>query len=173
MISLTDSGVGKGAILSDCQTYRHALQRYVKSPTGSIRWVAWILNNPSTADSEIDDATTRRTWAFTQSWGYNGMMILNTNPYRSTNPGAQKIPPLLVLAYNDGCLIESMSLCELTVCGWGDSALPELARHTALLLQSYGPLHALRVSKAKNPAHPLYLPGNLTPQPWAPTKWLQ
>lgn len=171
MISLSD--VLKGAVLSDCQAYRYMLQRYVKPPYASLRWVAWVLNNPSTADHEHDDPTVRRAWAFTQAWGYNGMMFVNTNPHRCTNPKAQRMPGPRELAFNDAYLMEAMTHCKLTVCGWGDGALPELVRRTALTLHACGPLHALRVTKSGNPTHPLYLPGNLQPQPWKPNKWLQ
>lgn len=171
MILLSDPIVAKGALLSECQTYRYSLQRFINSVP--LRWVAWVLNNPSTADSDIDDATVRRVWAFTQSWGYNGMLVANTNPYRATNPRLQRIPPAPVLAYNDGCMLETMSWCNLVVCGWGDGAVPELAKRTALMLHAQGPLHVLRLTKAGNPSHPLYLPGKLQPQPWRPTKWLQ
>lgn len=168
MISLSDTI--KGAILSDCQRYRYMLQRYIKPPLAPYRWVAWVLCNPSTADHKHDDATVRRAWAFTQSWGYNGMMFVNTNPHRSTNPDAQRIPNASVLAYNDSYLMDTMTSCALTVCGWGDGALPELVKRTALVLHACGPLHSLRVTKAGNPAHPLYLPSNLQPQKWTPTK---
>src|ERR1700760_1997419 len=164
MISLSETG--KGAVLSDCQTYRYTLQRYVKPPVASFRWVAWVLNNPSTADHDTDDATVRRAWAFTESGGYNGMFFVNTNPYRSTDPRGQRLPPAQVLAYNDAYLIECMAQCQLTVCGWGDGAMPELVKRAALVLHACGPLHALRVTKSDNPTHPLYLPGNLQPQPW-------
>lgn len=173
MISLSDPQVAKGAVLSTCQTYRYTLQRFVKPPVASYRWVAWVLNNPSTADHDVDDATVRRAWAFTQAWGYNGMYFVNTNPYRSTNPHAQKMPPSDVLAFNDSFLIDCMSQCQLTVCAWGGNAMPELVRRAVLILHGCGPLHALRVTKAGNPTHPLYLPGNLQPQQWTPNKWLQ
>lgn len=167
------SNVGKGAILSNCQAFRYTLQRYVKPPIASFRWVAWVLNNPSTADHETDDPTVRRAWAFTESWGYNGMMFVNTNPHRSTNPSAQRMPNAQVLAYNDAYLMEAMSQCQLTVCGWGGNAIPELVARTVRILHTCGPLHALRITKQGNPTHPLYLPGNLQPKPWIPTKWLQ
>ena len=171
MISLSDTG--KGAVLSDCQTYRYTLQRYVKPPVASFRWVGWVLNNPSTADHDVDDATVRRAWAFTQSWGYNGMLFVNTNPYRCTNPSAQKMPPAHILAYNDGYIIECMSQCQLVVAAWGGNAMPELVQRAVRVLHACGPLHALTVLSSGNPGHPLYLPSKLQPQPWKPTKWLQ
>lgn len=167
------SNTGKAAVLSTCHQYRYSLQRYVKPPIASFRWVLWVLNNPSTADHDIDDATVRRTWAFTESWGFNGMLLINTNPYRCTNPRSQRIPPAHILAANDAYLIDAMSQYDLTVCGWGDAANPELVKRAALVLHSCGPLHSLRVTKQGNPGHPLYLPGNLQPKPWSPTKWLQ
>lgn len=172
MISLSDPNIGKGALMSECDTYRYMLQRYIIDQL-DCRWVYWVLNNPSTADHETDDATVRRTWAFTQSWGYNGMLIGNTNPYRCTNPTAQRVPPAEVLAFNEGCLTHAMAQCKLTVCGWGDGALPELTRRTALTLHGVGPIHALRVTKAGNPTHPLYQPRTIQPKLWRPTKWLQ
>jgi len=173
MISLSDPSVGKGAILSDDHVYRYTLQRYVRPPVASFRWVGWVLCNPSTADHDVDDATVRRAWAFTQSWGYNGMYFVNTNPYRATDPTRQRMPSAQILAYNDAYLMECMTQCQLTVCGWGDGALPELVRRAALMLHACGPLHALRVTDKGNPGHPLYLPKFHKPQPWTPTKWLQ
>lgn len=167
------SDTGKGVVLSDCQTYRLILQRYVKPPVASFRWVAWVLNNPSTADDEADDVTVRRAWDFTESWGYNGMMLVNTNPHRSTNPHAQKMPPEQVLACNDSWLIEAMTQCQLTVCGWGGNAMPELVRRTVKVLHACGPVHTLTVLRCGNPGHPLYLPSKLQPKPWTPIKWLQ
>lgn len=173
MISLSDPQVAKGAVLSKCQVYRYTLQRYLKAPVASYRWVAWVLNNPSTADHTVDDATVRRAWAFTQKWGYNSMCFVNTNPYRCTNPLKQQVPPESVLAKNDEFLISAMTQCQLTICAWGGNAKPELVRRAALILHRCGPLHALTVLGSGNPGHPLYLPSNLTPQPWTPKQWLQ
>lgn len=171
MISLSD--VLKAATLSDCEQYRYRLFRQVKPPTASWRWVGWVLNNPSTADAEVDDATVRRVWAFSQAWGYNSLYVVNTNPHRSTNPKAQRVPDETTLAENDSFLLDCMAQCSLVVCGWGDKALPELVKRAVPILHACGPLHALHVTANGNPMHPLYLPGDLKPQPWTPTKWLQ
>lgn len=171
MISL--SSTLKAATLSDCLTYRFRLLRQAKPPLASYRWVGWILNNPSTADHETDDATIRRVWAFSQAWGYNSVYVVNTNPYRSTNPRTQKMPIDIALAENDSFLLNCMAQCSLVVCGWGDGAMPELVKRAVPILHGSGPLHALRVTGSGNPSHPLYLPGNLQPQTWTPTKWLQ
>lgn len=64
---------------------------------GSYRWtlgrrwadgpvVTWIMLNPSTADRDKDDPTLRRIIAFSKSWGYGALSVVNLFPFRSSSP---------------------------------------------------------------------------------------
>lgn len=135
-------------------------------------YVLFICNNPSTADGEFDDPTVRRLWGFTRAWGLNSFQLANTNCYRSTDPKGALVPPENVLSINDGWLRSLHTRSAFTVCAWGDKANPTLVERTVRLLHPLGPLHALRVTKAGNPQHPLYLPANSMPNVWKPEKWI-
>jgi len=136
------------------------------------RAIGWVLNNPSTADGEHNDPTVAKAWAFSTAWGYDSMVFVNTNPYRSTDPKLAKMPPEEVLVQNDEWLRTIMTSTLMVVCGWGDKANPELARRAVIVMHELGPLHALKVTKSGNPGHPLYLPGDLKPTLWNPDKCL-
>jgi len=135
-------------------------------------FILWVLNNPSTADGTTDDPTIRRLWAFTRACGYNAMHVANTNCYRSTEPKDQLRPPEDILAANDEWLANLHKHSAMTICAWGDRALPDLVERAVKILHAIGPLYALRVTRAGNPQHPLYLSGSTVPQLWAPTKWI-
>ena len=79
---MSDLFVKRAASISECGTYRWTLQR---------RWAAgervcWIMLNPSTADAERDDPTVLRCMAFSRSWGYGGLIVVNLYPFRSSKP---------------------------------------------------------------------------------------
>ena len=42
--------------------------------------------NPSTADAEVDDATTRRCIDLSSGWGFGAVVIVNLFGYISTDP---------------------------------------------------------------------------------------
>lgn len=167
------SNCQKGCVTTKCQQYRLLLSRFIDETSHKGGVVGWVLNNPSVADHETDDPTIRRLWTYTQAWGFESMAVVNTNPYRSTNPNHGHVPSEHVLQRNDHWLEQLMQFSRVVVCGWGDKANPDLAKRAALLLHKLGPLHALRVTKAGNPQHPLYLHSSFKPNPWVPTKWLQ
>lgn len=171
------------ASISACGTFRVALTREhdiecVRKccvdwrPTRS-GFVVFVLNNPSNADAYVDDPTVMRGWGFTRAWGYGAMMFANVNCWRSTNPALAEIPDEGILWYNDAWLRHAMQISALTVCAWGDKAEPRLARRAFEVMHPLGPLHALRVTKAGNPQHPLYLPGKLIPQIWKGERYQQ
>jgi hypothetical protein len=128
--------------------------------------VLFGLNNPSIADSEIDDQTVRKGWAYTRAWGYHRMVFVNTNPHRSTNPDSAVVPPEAVLAENDTHLRFAAAEASLIICAWGTKARPELAARALAVLRCQKPLHILELSKDGTPKHPLYLKGTLQPTLW-------
>lgn len=171
------------ASLSRCETYRVALTRehdpecthkccagFTPTHPG---FVAWGLNNPSIADSDIDDPTVLRGWDFTKRWGYGAMIFVNVNPWRSTNPLLAQMPEESVQTVNDQWLRHAMHISGMFVCGWGDKADTELAKRAFDVLHSEGPVYALRITKAGNPQHPLYLPGITMPTIWKGERYQQ
>ena len=79
--------VSGSANVSACETYRWSLQRswHGGAPgTGTI--LPWIMLNPSTADAHVDDPTLQRIIAFSWRWGFDGLLVVNLFPYRSSKP---------------------------------------------------------------------------------------
>ncbi len=68
---------------------------------------------------------------------------------------------------NDSAIVRAAKEADLVVCAWGNHGafLERSARVRALLKKEK--LHTLRLNANGEPAHPLYLPGNLRPCPWA------
>lgn len=149
------------ARISDCGRYRYTLQRSWH-PAGMNRFVCWVMLNPSTADERQDDPTIRRCVNFAKAWGYDGIEVVNLYAWRATKPTElwkQKDP----VGPNNDVTIRLVSFASaLTVCAWGNNAKDKRLREVTPLLCEP---HALRVTKAGQPAHPLYLPQDLTPGP--------
>lgn len=169
-------GIYRTAAVSECGLYRYSLTRRLSPElwhenvkTGI---VLWVLHNPSTADGTKDDATVRKCWRYTVGWGYGAMEFVNTNPWRATDPKLACMPPEPALEINDAWMNISVAESVVTIAAWGDRANPLLARRAHALIRTLGPLYAMRVTKAGNPQHPLYLPGDTMPQPWKADAYL-
>jgi hypothetical protein len=163
---LKPDNIHRSAAISECGLYRYSLMRAVQEWFPKPGIVVWVLNNPSTADGISDDPTVRKCWKYTVGWGYGAMEFVNTNPWRATDPRLAEMPPAQALAINDEWVKMSLENSPLVIAAWGDKANPVLARRMYTLIHSLGPLHAMRVTKAGNPQHPLYLPGDTSPQLW-------
>lgn len=72
-----------GAHLSACGAYRYALRRTWDPARPAALFVGL---NPSTADAERDDPTTRRCVRFARDWGFGGLLVGNLFAYRATRP---------------------------------------------------------------------------------------
>ncbi len=90
--------------------------------------------------------------------------MLNLFAYRATRPAELKAAADPVGPGNDGHLLAATRDAALTVAAWGvhGGYRGRAAAVRALL----PPLHILRFTRAGHPAHPLYLPAHLRPQPW-------
>ena len=161
-LDLIPAAVQRDAVLSPCRRYRYVLSR----DWGVGPVVAVVGLNPSTADELDDDRTLLRCMAFARVWGFAGLRMVNLFGYRATEPkvmmaAADPIGPL-----NDGYLLETASKAALTVAAWGNGG--RFLGRDQQVARVLPRLHALRVTRAGSPAHPLYLPGSLRPVPWAP-----
>lgn len=187
--------LASGAIISPCGNYRYRLWREWRLGN-SRHWDMWtrddgspvldgqgqqlgdplacvfVMLNPSTADGDQDDPTIRRCVAFAKAWGFDRLEVVNLFAWRSTDPRA-------VLAMTGGKddpvgpenrhhVHAAIERAGLVICAWGargghidqdETMLGWIEEHDGLP-------HALSVTKAGFPGHPLYLPSDAKPRPY-------
>lgn len=151
------------AAFSECGQYRYELTR---------RWGAgpvatFIMLNPSTADAEQDDPTIRRCVGYARRWGCGALVVVNLYAYRATSPADLWTASDPVGPDNDWRLSAATGAPGPLVAAWGAHARPDRIA-AVLALPGMGVLEALATTKSGQPRHPLYLRGDLTPQPWTP-----
>ncbi len=151
------------AYLSPCRTWRYSLTREV-APLDGDGTVTFVMLNPSTADEWQDDPTIRRCIGFARAWGFARLKVVNIYAYRATNPrelGKVNDP----VGPDNFCTIAKIvGGSDLVVCAWGVNA-PRGAANVVLDLIAAP--HALGVTKGGAPCHPLYMPRDSTPFPFA------
>ena len=152
------------AVISDCQLYRFRLLRRV--PYAMRTTVLFCLNNPSVANATLDDPTVRRCYGFARFWGYTEIQIVNTNPYRSTDPDSAQMPPEDVLRTNDSYLSVAARDSDVVVAAWGTKANPVLAERALNVLRLWKNVYTLGLSATGTPKHPLYLPKETYLEKW-------
>lgn len=156
-VDLFGTAVPKIAIQS---RYRYVLCR---SWYGSPLRCTWIMLNPSTADDVMDDPTIRRCMAFSRSWGYGKMLVVNLFALRATDPKALREDSDPVGPKNDATIADAVLESTAVICAWGShvyaarraSAVLEALRHTKGSAAAK-PL-CLGTTKDGSPRHPLYV----------------
>jgi hypothetical protein len=154
--------VKKWAHISECGRYRYQLKRHWGGMFSGA-FVPFVMLNPSTADSDIDDPTIRRCMGFAQRDGASGIVVANLFAFRSTNPKA-------LLTCNDpfgpgnkSNLEEvarfAIAAAQPIVCAWGTGgSIWNGARSGIDILQRAGAnLVCLGKTKDGHPRHPLYV----------------
>jgi hypothetical protein len=155
-----------GATFSPCRRWRYLLWR---------RWDAakpianFLMLNPSTADEVKLDPTCARARDYAERWGFGALYVTNIFGWRATDPAEMKSQKDPVGKGNDAAIVRAAREAALVVCAWGNHGkfLERSSRVRSLLKKNQINLHALRVNANGEPAHPLYLPGNLKPISWA------
>lgn len=160
MTLVPSAKIERSAHVSNDGRYRYALwRRWGLGP-----YALFILLNPSTADAEKEDPTSRRCINFAASWGYNAMCIVNLFAYRSTDPAGLLRADDPVGHYNNETIRMLSVAAAIRVAAWGNHG-SFLGRGTAVRSMVRG-LQILKMTKLGHPSHPLYLPASLKPQPW-------
>lgn len=155
----------RGAWISPDGKYRYRLWRR----WGPGRLVVFVLVNPSTADGRVDDPTLRRCIAYAKAWGFDALEIINLFAWRDAK--VKNLPTDLTIAIgpdNDRHIAEVTARAALVVAGWGRlEKLPARLRPRARSVHSRLPEpHAIAITKAGHPAHPLFLAKALKPSPY-------
>jgi len=153
----------KSAIISDCKQYRYRLERTWDKTKPK---VLFLMLNPSTADSFIDDPTIRRCIGFARSWNYGGILVGNLFAFRATDPKTLLNIYDPIGEDNQKHLKEMYNEAEIIITAWGNSGIVE---KTFKKFKDYKPLEGakelyyLELSKTGTPKHPLYLKKDLKP----------
>ena len=130
----------------------------------------FLMLNPSTADEHQLDPTCSRARDYAERWGYGALIVTNVFGWRATDPGDMKAAKDPVGPGNDAAILRAAKESALVVCAWGNhGAFKDRSSHVKTLLKKVR-LHALRLNANGEPAHPLYLPGNLKAVAWAPAR---
>src|SRR5687767_1339478 len=151
-----------GAKFSRCRRWRYLLWRQwdPEKPVAN-----FLMLNPSTADEFKLDPSCTRARRYAEAWGYGGLIVTNVFGWRSTDPNGMRAVKDPVGAGNDAAIVRAAKEAQIVVCAWGNhGAFLERSSRIRELLKEQK-LHALRVNANGEPAHPLYLPGNLRPCP--------
>lgn len=155
------------ATISECGLYRYDLMRTWVEFHPRIRRVAFVMLNPSTADSMKPDPTMTRCLRYAKDWGFESLVIVNLFSLRSTDPDELQRAADPVGPENDKYIRRWVSDSELVVCGWG--AHPFARRridHVLGLIRESGKVpHCLARTKEGHPGHPLFLRKDLKPVP--------
>lgn len=164
------------AVISTCGRYRYRLDREIAYP-GQV--VAFMLHNPSTADAERDDPTSRRGVGFARAWGASRLIYVNPWAGRATKPSDLWKMDDPIGPDNDWH-IEAVSREVVNsdgffVFAWGAVSPPvhlradvrkRLASVEEIVRSAGCDVRALGVTKDGAPRHPLYLRSDAKPMPW-------
>lgn len=150
----------KNAVISDCKKYRYWLERRFDRRFDP---QVFVMLNPSTADSEIDDPTIRRCIDFAKREGASGIVVVNLFAFRATEPkeldtavdkhGSENV------RYIGEALMMSAVAKRPAICAWGANhhAVSEVAQLKRRAKDIGTSLSCLGVTKSGAPKHPLYL----------------
>ena len=144
--------------------------RYVFTRTWDVALpsVNFLMLNPSTADAFQLDPTNRRCVGFAQAWGYGSMVTTNIFAFRSTDPAGLRTAEDAIGPENSDAILSAAMNADLVIAAWGTHGELQ-GRGTAVREMLVGAgiaLHALRLTKAGHPGHPLYVAGDTLPTPW-------
>jgi hypothetical protein len=166
---LTDTALGEwgeaSATFSADRVHRYLLTR---TWDASLPSVNFLMLNPSTADAFQLDPTNRRCVGFAQAWGYGSMVTTNIFAFRSTDPAGLRTAADAIGPENDDAILSAATSADLVIAAWGTHGELQ-GRGTAVREMLVGAgiaLHALRLTKAGHPGHPLYVAGDTLPTSW-------
>tara|TARA_B100001029_G_scaffold24619_1_gene17226 strand:+ start:2889 stop:3341 length:453 start_codon:yes stop_codon:yes gene_type:complete len=143
----------KSAILSKNRKHRYLLSRIWDLNNENI---LFIMLNPSSADEDIDDATTTKVIRFSKKWGYGGLHICNLYTYRTSSPKKLFSIPKNKRGSNKSEIKKYAKKCFKIVYAWGNKE-----KVPPWLNQMVSNPSFIELSKEGVPKHPLYLKSNL------------
>ena len=156
-----------GATFSACRRWRYLLWRCWDE---SKPLANFLMLNPSTADEFKLDPTCTRARHYAERWGFGAVLITNIFAWRSTDPALLRLVKNPVGRGNDAAIVKAAKEAKLVVCAWGNHGehRDRGAEVLRMLFRNRLKVHLLKLNGGGHPAHPLYLPGTLTPAVFPP-----
>jgi len=157
------------AMFSTDLRYRYMLSRAFPEyeEDDPVNICQFIMLNPSTADHDVSDPTVTRCIDYARRWGHTGLLVTNLFGLRATDPkelykaedpfGPHNTRFVLAAATNPAV--------KRVVCAWGTHGAYRDASYEMLSQLRAAGVHpqVLKWTKLFQPAHPLYLRGDLEP----------
>lgn len=165
-----------GALMSVDGRYRYRLTRRIGP---GLRIAAFIMLNPSTADADVDDPTIRRCIGFARRWGCGHLIVVNLFAFRATSPrdmmaAADPVGPDNHEAVVDAAeaatqLVPPDGVRGRLICAWGAHGgfMDQDRTVMGWLDEIDARPEALGLTKHGHPRHPLYVPADAEPVPFA------
>lgn len=176
MFDISEPAVFHNTKPDDCAIPNHRVWLRRKLCAGPFRPAVFILHNPSLAGAIKNDPTASRGIGFAMGWGCSDLIFVNAATAIATKATALD-PDNLNCGMSDWALEQAAKLCAdndgILVAAWGSpKGKAEVQRRMAARFDEikallHGRLSAIRVTAKGWPEHPLYLPGVLTPEPYA------
>lgn len=165
----TDGSTESFAVYSDCETYRYALTR-TWDPDG--QRVMFVMLNPSKATEAHNDPTVGRCENRARALGFGAFRVTNLFALRETDPMKMRKHIEPNGPDNDATLIDGTQWANVTIAAWGVHGVHRgrNAEVISLFQNNNCDFHALGLTKAGHPRHPLYLPYSAQPAPWSPSR---
>ncbi len=149
----------RSAVITDDGRFRYHLARR----WGEGKTLLFVMLNPSSADTNVDDPTVLKCKRFAKINGFTAIEIVNLFAFRTSSPAELAAEGYLIGVLNDAWIKTRAYVVARdggAVCvAWGVSAGRSGREHAVMtMLRDVGaqPL-ALKVTKDGHPAHPLYL----------------
>ena len=153
-----------GAVFSQSRQYRYFLWRRWDSKSA----VAFIGLNPSHADQYISDSTLNRCVGFAKLWGLGAVYLVNLFAIITPYPAELRKSPQPIGRKNNLWLQAISIRTKLVIAAWGNNGA-HLSRADEVI-DFFPLLYALKITKTKAPAHPLYVQKNVSPKIFHKTK---
>ena len=136
--------------------------------------LTWVILNPSTANAVKPDPTMTKCIGFARRWGFGSIEIVNLYAFRTPKPRllraaiAEHGEPYAVGPRNDQYILDACARAKTVVAAWGAQKGAEgRASVVKTLLRESPSIVCLGFTQARQPLHPLYIPYDTAPEPFA------
>jgi hypothetical protein len=167
MVKMLEGKEGS-AVFSDDELYRYEL----RPKPWSDGWLFGIMMlNPSVASHEVKDPTITRVIGFAKREGAGGLVVVNANAWRATDPDELLTAADPIGPENDRYVLGAVEAAKVFVVAWGAMAKPirlKTWRIRRMIFSTRSDLLCLGKTTGGDPRHPLYIRADQPLIPFTP-----